>query len=334
AAGRALAAAIMLVGIALFGSMSALITYRHTEHTAGWIEFGLQFRDVMRDRPTICIPDDHDVGHPNLWGEDGKESTAPGNADGGYMFPVAYVNMVQRQQTWHLPDAFNPTPVLRDIGVYYTRLKVGGMDFAILEDRKFKSGPLGKIPQQGPRPDHITDEKYDPKSIDLPGLQLLGARQMKFLADWSADWKGVSHKAVLSATAFCGAVHMHGGKDDRLLADLDCNGWPQTARNEALRALRRVRAGLLILRVPPAAVDGVHEGRTRERIRPVAEGVDAVLDRDGQMLVTAEMHRPNPAERAQGLVAGGLRPAVAVEVGEQTVVLSAVHVHGAAEGRG
>lgn len=41
-------------------------TYRHTEHTAGWIEFGLQFRDVMKDRPTICIPDDHDVGHPNL----------------------------------------------------------------------------------------------------------------------------------------------------------------------------------------------------------------------------------------------------------------------------
>ena len=47
-------------------------TYRHTEHTAGWIEFGLQFRDVIRDRPTITIPDDHDVGHPNLWGENGK----------------------------------------------------------------------------------------------------------------------------------------------------------------------------------------------------------------------------------------------------------------------
>ncbi len=217
-------------------------TYRHTEHTAGWIEFGLQFRDVMRDRPTICIPDDHDVGHPNLWGEDGKESSAPGNADGGYMYPVAYVNMVQRQQTWHLPDAFDPTPIQRGIGVYYARLKVGGMDFAILEDRKFKSAPIGKIPKQGPRPDHITDEKYDPKSIDLPGLQLLGARQMKFLEAWSADWKGVSHKAVLSATAFCGAVHMHGGRNDRLLADLDCNGWPQAARNEALRALRRVQA--------------------------------------------------------------------------------------------
>ena len=26
-------------------------TYHHTEHTAGWIEFGLQFRDLMKDRP-------------------------------------------------------------------------------------------------------------------------------------------------------------------------------------------------------------------------------------------------------------------------------------------
>ena len=107
-------------------------TYRHTEHTAGWIEFGLQFRDVMKDRPTICIPDDHDVGHPNLWGEDGKLSVRKDNSDGGYFYPVAYVNMVQRQQSWHLPDAFDPTPVQRGITTFYTLLKVGGMDFAIL----------------------------------------------------------------------------------------------------------------------------------------------------------------------------------------------------------
>ena len=49
-------------------------TYRHTEHTAGWIEFGLQYRDIIRDRPTVSIPDDHDVGHPNVWGENGKRS--------------------------------------------------------------------------------------------------------------------------------------------------------------------------------------------------------------------------------------------------------------------
>ena len=37
-------------------------TYHHTQHTAGWIQFGLQFRDLIKDRPTVSIPDDHDVG--------------------------------------------------------------------------------------------------------------------------------------------------------------------------------------------------------------------------------------------------------------------------------
>jgi hypothetical protein len=217
-------------------------TYRHTEHTAGWIEFGLQFREIMRDRPTICIPDDHDVGHGNLWGENGKQSTIPGDADGGYRYPVEYVNQVQRQQSWHLPDPVDPAPVERDITVYFTRMTVGGVDFAILEDRKFKSGPAGKIPQMGPRPDHINDPSYDPKSIDLPGLELLGKRQEQFLREWGQDWTGAEMKAVLSQTAFCGAVHMHGKRDERLLADLDCNGWPQTPRNRAVAEIRRAWA--------------------------------------------------------------------------------------------
>jgi hypothetical protein len=217
-------------------------TYRHTEHTAGWIEFGLQFRDVMRDRPTVTIPDDHDVGHPNLWGEGGKRASRKDGSDGGYIYPVEYVNMVQRQQTWHLPDPVDPAPVKRGIGVYFTRLLIGGIDFAILEDRKFKSGPRGKIPQQGPRADHITDPNYDPKSIDLPGLELLGERQLRFLDAWGQDWTGAEMKAVLSQTAFCGAVHLHGTRDNRLLADLDCNGWPQSGRNRALEAIRRAWA--------------------------------------------------------------------------------------------
>jgi hypothetical protein len=217
-------------------------TYRHTEHTAGWIEFGLQFRELIRDRPTITIPDDHDVGHPNLWGEGGKRSLHKDGADGGYIYPAAYVNMVQRQQTWHLPDPVDPAPIKQNIGVYFTRLNIGGIDFAILEDRKFKSGPQGKIPQLGPRPDHINDPSYDPKSIDKPNLELLGARQLRFLDDWSTDWTGAQMKAVLSQTALCGAVHLHGQPNNRLLADLDCNGWPQTGRNRALAAIRRACA--------------------------------------------------------------------------------------------
>jgi hypothetical protein len=216
--------------------------YRHTEHTTGWIEFGLQYRDIIRDRPTICIPDDHDVGHGNVWGESGKRSTIRGDADGGYRLPVEYVNQVQRQQTSSLPDPVDPKSVDRGIGVYFTKLIVGGVDFAILEDRKFKSGPAGKIPKMGPRPDHINDPKYDPSKIDLPELELLGPRQEKFLKDWSSDWTGTDMKCVLSQTAFCGAVHMHGSPKNRLLADLDCNGWPQTPSRRALSLIRQAWA--------------------------------------------------------------------------------------------
>jgi hypothetical protein len=182
------------------------------------------------------------VGHGNLWGEEGEHSTHSGGADGGYFYPAAYVNMLQRAQTWHLPDPPDPAPVRQGISVYFTRLRVGGVDFAILEDRKFKTGPLGAIPAMGPRPDHITDERYDPRAIDLPGLQLLGARQLTFLRAWTEDWSGADLKCVLSQTALCGAAHLHGQPDNRLLADLDCNGWPQSGRNEFLREIRRARA--------------------------------------------------------------------------------------------
>ncbi|NIP28442.1 MAG: hypothetical protein GWN67_27585, partial [Phycisphaerae bacterium] len=92
--------------------------------------------------------------------------------DGGYAAPVKYVKMVERAQTSHLPDPYDPTPIERGIGVYYTALTVGRVSFAIIEDRKFKSGPQGLVPQQGPRPDHIINPDYDPKSVDVPGAEL------------------------------------------------------------------------------------------------------------------------------------------------------------------
>ncbi|MGY8687012.1 MAG: hypothetical protein ACKVHP_04650 [Verrucomicrobiales bacterium] len=217
-------------------------SYHHTQHTAGWLEFGLQFREIMKDRPVITIPDDHDVGQANIWGENGKKASTSAGPTGGYFYPPKYVNMVQRQQTWHLPDPYEAKSIAQGISVYYTRLRVGGVDFAILEDRKFKSGPEGKIPKMGPRPDHINDPKYDRKSVDVKGLVLLGERQLEFLHAWGQDWEGAELKAVLSQTAFCGAVHIHGQPDNRLLADLDSNGWPQTGRNNALKEIRRAWA--------------------------------------------------------------------------------------------
>ena len=217
-------------------------SYDHTEHTAAWLKFGLQFRDVFRNRPCISIPDDHDIGQGNLWGEGGKKAEVRAGNDGGYYYHPEYVKMVERCQTAHLPDPYDPTPVEQGIGVYYTNLIVGDVDFAIIEDRKFKSGPAGKIPQQGPRPDHINNPNYDPTSIDLPGLVLLGERQLAFLNDWATQQDNVAMKAVLSQTGFCGGAHLHGSKENRLHADLDSNGWPQRGRNQALEAIKKANA--------------------------------------------------------------------------------------------
>jgi len=216
--------------------------YDHNRHYAYWLKFGRDFGEIIRITPTVTIPDDHDVGHPNLWGAAGKKGERPSGDDGGYYKPVEYVQEVERAQTSHLPDPFDPTPVQRGIGVYYTALNWGGISFAILEDRKFKSGPLGLVPEMGPRPDHVSDPNYVPKQLDVPGAELLGERQLKFLRTWAADWRDAEIKAVLSQTIFCGGAHLHGSYANRILADLDSNGWPQSGRNQALAEMRKAFA--------------------------------------------------------------------------------------------
>lgn len=216
--------------------------YDHRRHYAAWLKFGRDFGEVIRNTPTITIPDDHDVGQPNIWGHGGKKSTLPGAADGGYAMPVEYVKEVERAQTSHLPDPYDPTPIQRGIGTYYTDLNWGRISFAIIEDRKFKTGPAGMIPKQGPRPDHIRNPEYDPKSVDVPEARLLGERQLKFLDDWGQDWTDSDVKVALSQTIFCGGAHIHGKIGGRLHADLDSNGWPQAGRNRAISALRKAYA--------------------------------------------------------------------------------------------
>ena len=217
-------------------------SYDHKEHTAAWLKFGIQFREIFRERPCITIPDDHDIGQGNLWGENGKKASSPAGNDGGYFYDKDYVKMVERAQTSHLPDPFDTTSIEQGIGVYYTNLILGGIDFAIIEDRKFKSGPKGKIPQQGPRPDHIRNPNYDPKSVDVKGLTLLGERQLYFLEKWASSKEKSIMKCVLSQTGFCGGAHLHGSKDNRLHADMDSNGWPQSGRNKALKLIKKANA--------------------------------------------------------------------------------------------
>jgi len=248
-------------------------SYDHREHTAAWLKWGIQFRDIFRNRPCITIPDDHDIGQGNIWGEYGKKASSMAGNDGGYFFHHEYVKMVERCQTAHLPDPFDPTPIQQGIGVYYTNLIIGGVDFAILEDRKFKSGPKGKIPQQGPRPDHIRNPAYDPKSVDVEGLELLGGRQLTFLEEWGSAKEGIVMKAVLSQTGFCGGAHLHGQKENRLHADMDSNGWPQTGRNKALKAIKKANA--------------IHIGGDQHLATVIQHGIDEFEDGPWAFIVPA-----------------------------------------------
>lgn len=213
--------------------------YDHNRHYAAWLKFGRDFGEIIKERPTLCLPDDHDAGQPNLWGESGKISTLSGASDGGYSRPGVYVREVERAQTSHFPDPADPHKVGQGIGVWFTNLNWGNVDFAILEDRKFKTGPAGRVPKQGPRPDHIRNPDYDPASVDVEGAVLLGERQLRFLDNWAQDWRHADMKVALSQTIFCGGAHIHGSANGRLHADMDSNGWPQSGRNRALDALRK-----------------------------------------------------------------------------------------------
>lgn len=203
-----------------------------------YYQFGWAFREVMRNCPTLCIPDDHDVFHGNIWGEGGKPMEG-GNTStmGGYIQPVRMVNAVHRTTVAHHPDPYDPTPALQDMSVYYGDMVYGGVGFAILADRQWKNGPE-HVDTGGGRADHVQDPDFDTSKLDKEGLVLLGERQEKFLEEWAKDWRGHTLKAVLSQTVFAGVATHHGGPGAFLKADLDSGGWPQTARNRTIDLMR------------------------------------------------------------------------------------------------
>ena len=202
--------------------------------------FGWAFGKVMADRPTLCIPDDHDVFQGNIWGEGGKAMPDGGNTstDGGYIEPIRMVEVVHQINTSHHPDFYDTTPIKQNMSVYYGDMVWGRVSFAIIGDRQFKSAP-GRVDTGGGRADHVSSADVDLTLLDKPGLVLLGDRQEAFLEHWVGDWRGADMKVLLSETVFANAATHHGSKDGFLYADLDSGGWPQTARNRAIRIVRR-----------------------------------------------------------------------------------------------
>ncbi|MEL6895450.1 MAG: alkaline phosphatase D family protein [Planctomycetota bacterium] len=215
----------------------AIINYLRKFYQHGWA-----FRDAIRNAPTVCIPDDHDVFQGNIWGENGKPMGQQSTSSaGGYRQPPSMVNVVHLTCAGHHPKPYDAQPCLQDISVYYGDLVYGGVSFAVLGDRQFKSGP--ERVDTGPgRADHVIDPDFDLSDLDQPGLILLGDRQEQFLKAWADDWRGASMKVVLSQTVFAAVATHHGSFDGFLKADLDSGGWPQTPRNRAVELLRAARA--------------------------------------------------------------------------------------------
>ncbi len=203
--------------------------------------FGWAFRDALKDSPTVCLPDDHDVFQGNIWGEGGaamKGIDQGASSKGGYREPARMVNAVHKTCTAHHPDFYDATPCEQNISVYFGDMVYGDVSFAILGDRQFKSGPE-RVETGSGRADHVRDINVDTSHLDKPGLILLGERQEAFLDHWVNDWRGHSMKVLLSQTVFAGVATHHGGYNGYLKADLDSGGWPQTARNRAVRIVSK-----------------------------------------------------------------------------------------------
>lgn len=187
-----------------------------------WSHWVWAFHDLTRNTPAIVQADDHDVYHPNVWGNGGRHAPDNNWNKGGYVADADWVNMVQRTQCGHNPDAYDPTPVEQGITVYYSQFEYGNVSFAVLEDRKWKTAP-----DQG-------------EDLDVHEPEMLGARQERFLAEWGKDQS--KPKVILTQTLW-GCLQTSQNKN--ALIDFDSNGYPKLKRDRAIELARDARALIL-----------------------------------------------------------------------------------------
>ena len=250
-----------LAGIVRAPADTAILDYLYH-----WNRFLWAFGDLTRHRPTVSIPDDHDVYHGNVWGAGGKSAEgpySPASDNGGYIEPAEFVNAVHRTQSSHLPDPFDPTPIEQGISVYYTNMEFGGVSFGIVADRMFKSAPRTLLPDAQVNNGWPSNPNWDAaKSGDHPDAVLLGDRQHEFTDYWAKNWgPSTWMKVFLSQTLFANVATIPEGDMNgsvipglaitppgeivtgyKKAMDMDSNAWPQTGRNRVVSDIRRARA--------------------------------------------------------------------------------------------
>jgi hypothetical protein len=212
------------------------------EYVQSWCEWHVAHASLTRDVPCVVLPGEADLFQRGLWGEAGRPTLS--EPYGGYRQPAEFLRMVFRTQAGHLPDPADAEPVRQGIPVCFGDMVYGRVSFAILEDRKWKSGLLAlELPKRREgREEWIPEGGMDPRQLDLPGLKLLGERQTRFLERWAGDWAGADCKLVLSEAMFAQMGTHHGVPGVPVGSDLGSNGWPQSGRKEALDLWRRAGA--------------------------------------------------------------------------------------------
>ncbi|EMI43125.1 alkaline phosphatase D family protein [Rhodopirellula sp. SWK7] len=186
-----------------------------------WLIWHWSFQNVTSRVPCLLQTDDHDVWHPNLWGDGSRLMTEGWDHGGGYIKSGYFVNMVQRTMCGHNPDAYSPGPSDSGITNYFCTFSYGGVDFALLEDRKFKSS----LPS--------VDAGMEPT--------MLGDTQLKMLSEWADAPNPSKARVIVSQTNYVTLNTIGNGK---LFADRDSNGWPKTARDRAVELFGRAGAFL------------------------------------------------------------------------------------------
>ncbi len=241
-----------------------LLCYLRKYAMHGWV-----WRELLRDTPSVTLPDAHDVFHSSLWGCGGKFADvskgygASAQDAGGYKMASEFVNTVHTTQTGNLPSPIDPTAADNLFSVYFTQWQYGPLDMAILADRQFKSAPRELLPDgkivngwPGNPSYYLTPPPDDPKA------ELLGPRQETFLARWAAKPDPATPlRLVLSQTVWASlqtlpaavksnaevipmAVLKSGQypPDDQPAPDFNSNGWPQGKRLQALEIVKKAGA--------------------------------------------------------------------------------------------
>jgi alkaline phosphatase D len=202
---------------------------RHTEDAMldtlyRWYLWYWTFRDSVRSRPSIVLADDHDILQGNVWGNAGDGSELPTEEEGGYKWDKDVIRTIFNIQHGANPDPYDPTPIKYDLPVTYGEFIYGGVSFALVEDRKWKTPP-----------------DYESNPLETTG-ELLGARQEAFLAHWGQT--NTELPKICLAASIWGNPQTTG--DVEPLLDYDANGYPPDGRTRAVKLVADANALVLV----------------------------------------------------------------------------------------